>query len=354
MSEITFASLLPPSPDAAVLHWRFPKPYQQYTLIGRSRAAWHTSFVVPELNLLLDAGLVVDKSRPKHIFLTHGHSDHTLLAPAFVKRSDPPDVFCPEEIREIFDEYVRAKVLLNKGGVDGVGGEVEEEEEEQDSDDSEPRNRQVENGADGETGNGVGKGTDDDVNGEGADEEEDPRPPHLRTHKTCGLRSGDTVPLRRVKGPIEITATAFACDHSVPSLGYVFYAATPKLKPEYHGLPGPELRDLRVSGRELTAPHKVPMFAFLGDGTAQTLAAEPEWLREGVKVVITECSFLYRQHRAVSERTKHTIWEDLEPVVRKWKDTTFVLTHFSLRYTDEEIREFFKRVQGCGNVVVWC
>ncbi|KAH8908528.1 hypothetical protein BR93DRAFT_876640 [Coniochaeta sp. PMI_546] len=306
-AKITFATPLPQPPESEVLEWRFPRPYQQYTLTGRSRAAWHTSFVVPELNLLLDAGLVVNSARPKHIFLTHGHNDHTLLAPAFVKRSDPPDVFCPVEIREIFDEYVRAKVLLNKGGVEQIP-------------DSDP----------------------------------DPRPPHLRTHHTYGLRPGDTVPLRRLKGPIEITATAFACTHSIPCLGYVFHATTPKLRPEYRGLSGPALRDLRLSGENLTAPHKVPVFAFLGDGTAETLASEPEWLRDGVRVVITECSFLYPEHRAVADRTKHTIWEDLEPVVRKWKDTVFVITHFSLRYSDEEIRRFFGRLEGLGNVVVWC
>jgi ribonuclease Z len=345
MSKIKHASPLPPSEDSQVLQWRFPRPYQQYTLTGRSRAAWHTSFVVPELNLLLDAGLVVDKGRPKHIFLTHGHSDHTLLAPAFVKRSDPPDIFCPEEIREIFDEYVRAKVLLNKGGVEITAGNVVEDDEDEGEDEVEEGNvdKRVREG-----------GKQDGSIGEQPDQDDDPRPPHLRTHKTYGLRAGDVVPLRRLKGPVEITATAFTCIHNVPSLGYVFHATTPKLKPEYRGLPGPTLRDLRLAGKELTAPHKTPVFAFLGDGTAQTLAAAPEWLREGCRVVITECSFLYPEHRPVAERTKHTIWEDLEPVVRKWKDTTFVVTHFSLRYTDDDVRRFFKKVEGCGNVVVWC
>jgi ribonuclease Z len=338
MSKVTFATALPPSVDSAVLEWRFPRPYQQYTLTGRSRAAWHTSFVVPELNLLLDAGLVVSATRPKHIFLTHGHSDHVLLAPAFVKRSDPPDVFLPVEIQGLFDEYVRAKVLMNRGGVDVDDAAAEEDDEEEEgseslgTSDSEESKKQQMN----------------------VESDSDPRPAHLRTHMTYGLRPGDTVPLRRLKGPVEITATAFRCIHNVPSIGYVFYAATPKLRPEYRGLPGPELRELRLSGRELTAPHKVPVFAFLGDGTAETLAAGPEWLKDGVKVVITECSFLYPEHRPVAERTKHTIWEDLEPVIRKWKDTTFVITHFSLRYSDEQIKRFFQGVEGCQNVVVWC
>lgn len=342
-AKITFATPLPQPPESEVLEWRFPRPYQQYTLTGRSRAAWHTSFVVPELNLLLDAGLVVNSARPKHIFLTHGHNDHTLLAPAFVKRSDPPDIFCPVEIKEIFDEYVRAKVLLNKGGVEVVGGGGgEEEDEEEDLEGHDELNGESRKEADGTDREQI------------PDSDPDPRPPHLRTHHTYGLRPGDTVPLRRLKGPIEITATAFACTHSIPCLGYVFHATTPKLRPEYRGLSGPALRDLRLSGENLTAPHKVPVFAFLGDGTAETLASEPEWLRDGVRVVITECSFLYPEHRAVADRTKHTIWEDLEPVVRKWKDTVFVVTHFSLRYSDEEIRRFFGRLEGLGNVVVWC
>ncbi|OIW30166.1 hypothetical protein CONLIGDRAFT_632248 [Coniochaeta ligniaria NRRL 30616] len=339
-SKITFATPLPPSPDSQVLEWRFPKPYQQYTLTGRSRAAWHTSFVIPELNLLLDAGLVVNSARPKHIFLTHGHNDHTLLAPAFVKRSDPPDIFCPVEIRDILDDYVRAKVELNRGG--GVGGTVTVEEEEEDDD----VDGEVDIPPDGEKESAV---TSDDHLADS-----DPRPPHLRTHVTHGLRAGDTVPLRRLKGPVEITATAFSCAHSIPCLGYVFHATTPKLRPEYRGLPGPKLRDLRLAGEELTAPFKTPVFAFLGDGTAKTLVDEPEWLREGCRVVITECSFLYASHRAVADRTKHTIWEDLEPVVRRWRGTTFVVTHFSLRYGDEEIRRFFGGMEGLGNVVVWC
>jgi ribonuclease Z len=289
---------------------RFPAPYHEYVLTGKSRAAWHTSFVIPQLNLLLDAGLVVNSARPKHIFLTHGHSDHTLLAPAFMKREDPPDVFCPAEMVGVFEEFIRAWTMLNLGGVAGGTGE--------DEDDVKP---------------------DSDL---------------LTTHITHGLVPGSTVPLRRLKAPITMTATAFACAHTVPSLGYVFHATTQRLLPQYIGLPGPVLRDLRRAGTPITGPHEVPVFAFLGDGTAETLAADPEWLRRGCRVVITECSFLYAEHRAAATRTKHTIWEDLEPVVRRWKETVFVVCHFSLRYSDEEVRRFFAEMrEPVGNVVVW-
>ena len=178
--------------------------------------------------------------------------------------------------------------------------------------------------------------------------------PLLQTHIIHPLQPGSTVPLPRLPPPQSYTATAFACDHTVPCLGYLFSAVTPKLKPEYRSLSGPQLRALREDkGVELTAPVSTPVFAFLGDTTASTLAAAPSWLEQGVKVVITECSFLLEEHRTQAERTRHTIWADLEPVVRRWPGTVFVLMHFSMRYSDDEVRRFFRSRDVPGNVVVW-
>lgn len=127
-----------------------------------------------------------------------------------------------------------------------------------------------------------------------------------------------------------------------------------KLKKEYTGLKGVELKKLRESGVDITASHAAPVFAFLGDTTAATLTAEPQWLKDEIPVVITECSFLYEEHRAQAVKTKHTIWADLEPVVRKWPKTTFVLMHFSLRYSDKDIRRYFADMRDPpSNIVIW-
>ncbi|KAK4146110.1 beta-lactamase-like protein [Dichotomopilus funicola] len=377
----TFATPLPQSPRSPILEWSFPRPFHQLTLTGRSRAAWHTSFVIPQLNLLLDAGLIVNNQRPKQIFLTHGHSDHTLLAPAFVKKSDPPDVFCPAEMAGALDRFVEAKTMLSEGGgvwpppVDGSpylrkkgGGSGEGKE------DGSERPRKEDSGEVGQRetliagtrGNGDQE-EDEDEYGDGdgppptSNDPTDPRHPLLRTHHTHPLRPGDTVVLPRLPASHPYTATAFACDHTVPCLGYLFCAVTNKLKPEYQGLSGPELRALKQKSREsgegelrLSTPVPTPVFAFLGDTTASTLASDPVWLAEGVKVVITECSFLYaEEHREQAERTRHTLWADLEPVIRRWPKTIFVLTHFSLRYSDKDIRAFFRSRDVPDNVVVW-
>ncbi|EGS20830.1 uncharacterized protein CTHT_0026680 [Thermochaetoides thermophila DSM 1495] len=334
----SFATPLRQSSRSEILEWRFPKPFSHITLTGRSRAAWHTSFVIPQLNLLLDAGLCVNNLRPKHIFLTHGHSDHTLLTPAFVKREDPPDIFCPAEMKQVLDNFINANTVLNLGGLWTLG----DLETDLSSSDLESTNSSDSSGS----GNGPGDGL-------------------LRTHITHPLVPSQTVTLRRLVGGSgnsakpSWTATAFACDHTVPCLGYVFHQITYKLKPEYRSLSPAELRTLRQSiGSDITQPVATPVFAFLGDTTALTLDQNPEvqkWLEEGLKVVITECSFLREEHRAQAEKTKHTLWADLEPIIRRWPNTTFILMHFSLRYTDEEIRTFFKELgdKVPSNVVVW-
>lgn len=335
-----FATPLPQSSRSDILEWRFPKPYHQYVLTGKSRAAWHTSFVIPHLNLLLDAGLVVNNLRPKHILITHGHSDHCertkdplisywdktsntsvgLLAPAFTKREDPPDVVCPVEMKKALDDFLLAKTLLNRGGL-------------YTSDDAESVGLKVD-----------GKGVDEEGRTEG-------ERAFLGTHVTIPVRDGDVVPLRRLK---DMHALVFQCDHNVPSVGYVIRTTTQKLRPEFTSLPGPELKALRQSGVQLTAPVTTPVFAFLGDTTARTLEAEPEWLKAGIPVVITECSFLYDEHTAQAAKTKHTTWNDLEKVVRKWPKTTFILTHFSMRYSNEDVVRFFDGLEDPpANIVVW-
>jgi ribonuclease Z len=317
----SFPSPLCQSTRSDVLEWQFPKPYSAYVLTGKSRAAWHTSFVIPQLNLLLDAGLCVNKFRPKHIFLTHGHSDHTLLSAAFVNRHHPPDIFCPAEMRQVFDDFILANTFLNLGGLVGPDDPVDASQVSE------------------------GEGQSDDENpAEGVG--------WLNTHVTHGMKPGDVVPLRRLKN--SIFAEAFACDHTVPCLGYVFKTLSQRLRPEYQSLDGQELRQLREAGVEITSPHCTPFLAFLGDTTTEPFLKEPQWLKDGIPVVITECSFLYPEHTEQGRRTKHTVWADLEKVVRRWPKTTFVLMHFSLRYSDEEIRRFFKDMEHPpSNILVW-
>src|SRR5437764_4443056 len=75
-----------------------------------------------------------------------------------------------------------------------------------------------------------------------------------------GLKAGDEVELSR-----EQVVTAFGTTHTIPSLGYVVWDRRKKLKEEYLGLPGDQIRDLRLSGVEVTREVRTPLVAYTGD-----------------------------------------------------------------------------------------
>jgi ribonuclease Z len=72
-------------------------------------------------------------------------------------------------------------------------------------------------------------------------------------------------------------------------------------------------------------------------------------------VVITECTFLIENPEidvaTRCERDGHTCWElGLEEVVLANPQTTFVLIHFSLRYSEEEIFAYFRKRAEAVNI----
>src|SRR5206468_11760517 len=75
-----------------------------------------------------------------------------------------------------------------------------------------------------------------------------------------GLEPGDEVELSR-----ELVVKAFPTKHTLPSLGFLVWERRKKLKPEFHGLTGEQIRDLRLSGVEVSAEIRLPKVAYLGD-----------------------------------------------------------------------------------------
>jgi ribonuclease Z len=75
-----------------------------------------------------------------------------------------------------------------------------------------------------------------------------------------GVKAGDELELSR-----ELVVTAFATKHTIPSLGYLVWERRKKLKPEYQELTGDQIRDLRLSGVEVSAEVRLPRVAYMGD-----------------------------------------------------------------------------------------
>src|SRR5215475_4199293 len=103
-------------------------------------------------------------------------------------------------------------------------------------------------------------------------------------------RPGDEIELSR-----ELVVTVSATVHRVPSLGFVVWDRRRKLKPEFRGLAGDQIRDLRRSGTGVTAEVRVPRVAYLGDSWPGGLdACEAMYQAE---VLIMEMTFVAPSHR---------------------------------------------------------
>ncbi len=73
----------------------------------------------------------------------------------------------------------------------------------------------------------------------------------------------------------ELVVETFPTRHTIPSLGFLVWERRKKLKPEYHHLSGEEIRDLRLSGVEVSAEIRIPKVAYLGDTSPAGLDALP-------------------------------------------------------------------------------
>ncbi|WP_297035617.1 MBL fold metallo-hydrolase, partial [Thermogutta sp.] len=93
----------------------------------------------------------------------------------------------------------------------------------------------------------------------------------------------------------ELVVTTVPTQHTVPSLGFIVWERRKKLKPEFHGLPGEKIRDLRLSGVEVTNEIRLPRVAYLGDTRVDVLDEYPDLYR--AEVLIMEVTFLSPHHR---------------------------------------------------------
>lgn len=130
----------------------------------------------------------------------------------------------------------------------------------------------------------------------------------------------------------------FSCIHKVPTVGYAFSEPRNKLKQEYKEKTGKEIGALRKEGIEISETYEHKMFVFMGDTDAAIFNENP-WLLE-YPTVITECTFFLDEHER-AKRDGHTHWDDLMPHVLSHPETQFILIHFSLRYKEHEVNDFF-------------
>jgi ribonuclease Z len=147
-----------------------------------------------------------------------------------------------------------------------------------------------------------------------------------------GVKAGDEIELSR-----EHVVTVFATTHTIPSVGYVVWDRRLKLKDEYQGLPGEQIRDLRQSGVPVTREVRVPLLCYTGDTSPAGLDAYPPVFQ--AKVLLTEMSFIRAKHRRDKiHKFGHMHLDDFLERADRFENELIIVGHFSTRYHPDEVR----------------
>jgi len=151
------------------------------------------------------------------------------------------------------------------------------------------------------------------------------------------VAAGDTIEISR-----ELLVTAVATTHTVPSLGYIVWQRRQKLKEEYQGLQGEQIRDLRLSGTEVTHETRTPLLGYLGDSSPPGLDNNPEFYE--AKILIAEMTFVAKQHRKDKiHKHGHMHLDDFVDRQDRFHNDHILAGHFSTRYNTRQIHRMVEK-----------
>jgi ribonuclease Z len=269
----------------------FKLPGTSITLTGYSICAKKTNFYIPELQIMLDAGLP-SKSVPDHIFITHGHIDHCYNLPmALVDLGDKrPIIYVPKLIIKETKDFIHSAYVLTTLS-------------------------------------------------------QTPRIHNKYTLIGVENNSQLNVVIRNKSWKVDI----IKCYHGVPCVGYGFSEIRKKLKDEYKNIDGKKLGQFKKDGINISYDTQLHHFCYIGD-TDFRILTNPILYK--FNTIIIECSFLLNDHYELAQKKKHMHWVNIEPYIKSHQSILFILYHFSARYTPDEIKDFIKKTE-LTNIHPW-
>lgn len=85
------------------------------------------------------------------------------------------------------------------------------------------------------------------------------------------------------------------------------------------------------------------------DTTHKVFEMNPEIFK--YRNIIVECTFLDDKTMDLAHESKHTHWKDLKEIIINHPHNNFILIHFSMRYSDQDILSLLEDKP--QNVHVW-
>lgn len=151
------------------------------------------------------------------------------------------------------------------------------------------------------------------------------------------VEPGEEIELSR-----EYVVTTVPTKHTVPSMGFVVWQRRRKLKPEFQGLEGHEIRDLRQAGTEVTEEMRDAVLAYLGDSAPPGLDENP--IMYEAKILICELTFVAPGHRKENiHKFGHIHLDDLVERRERFKNDVVIAGHLSTRYHEKSVRKMIEK-----------
>ena len=300
------------NPDDSIALWKIWTTHPpitlnstSYSLMGYSIAALRTNFYIKELGLMLDAGLSIAKVTINHMLITHCHSDHIATLPFHIysyKENEKIKIYIPKGIEKHIKDFIEITYLLSSHTFP---------------------------------------------------EEEGIKREDLYLYNFYELIIVEPgmildINIKKSNFGLEI----FKCYHQVPCVGYGIFEKRKKLKEEYVNLKGKEIGELRKKGIEINYEYQFKFLCYLGD-TSKDIFNNEQWDKIiQYKNIVIECTFIKDDDLEQADKTFHIHWKFIEPIIDKYKDNIFILIHFSQRYDNSELIEFFNE-KNRSNVIPW-
>lgn len=288
----------------------------QWTLVGYSRCARNTFFYIPELNIALDAGLATDLY-PTHIFITHAHMDH--IGELFRYVIDPPNnlipcVYYPKPSKDFIDEFIQSSVKSC------VESHIE-----------------VETFVEASISMTKHAKTKIPWRPIGVSIKKD--------HPADLPIIFSNIKIKNFKFKLEL----FKSTHTIATTGYGFIECRHALKPEFRHLIGNQeaIDELKKNNVEISKEYEYAHFCYLGDTDHNVLYSNSGgWNThlEKYSTIIVECTFFEECDAKQAKNKKHMLLSNLLPFINAHPEINFMLCHFSMKYKDKEITDFFERL----------
>lgn len=303
-----------------------------WTIRGKSTGGLETAITIEELSVIFDVGYQADKLEAiQNVLISHGHMDHIgclhmcYASKQLHKIITPWQIILPQNCYEPFRTITTAMSSLGRGGYpiefydckfnDSVECKV-----------LKPFER-------------------------------------LRVNNIAMAEDCKHLPLIN---KANFVVNAYKMNHKITSFGYVISEKRNKLKQQYLGLPGIELKKLKASEIEITDEIKIPMIAFTGDTQIDAILNNDEFLN--ATILLMECthfefdttsnSCVEVQDAAFARRVNHghVHFKQILENINKFKNKFIVLCHFSQKYRKlSDVDHYLKLLtpEDQQRIVVW-